>query len=208
MPPYGPNRGSGFNRTCIARSGKQRRPEGRPTVSCGAVHDLPGSAGRITVLAMSYSLLRKGRYSEPGRDYLVTVVTHSRHTWFAAFDVARCVIAEMRRVESCGAVSSLAWVLMPDHLHWLFSLGSTASLAQVMQQFKGRSARVANRQLGRSGAFWQRAFHDHALRDEEDRVAVARYVVANPLRAGLVSRIGDYPHWDAVWVTGEGFGLD
>jgi hypothetical protein len=31
-------------------------------------------------------------------------------------------------------------------------------------------------------------------------VKVARYIVYNPVRAGLVSRIGDYPHWDAVWV--------
>ncbi|MFV3290267.1 transposase, partial [Pseudomonas sp. NY11955] len=29
---------------------------------------------------------------------------------------------------------------------------------------------------------------------------VARYIVANPIRAGLVSRVGDYPHWDAVWL--------
>ena len=31
---------------------------------------------------------------------------------------------------------------------------------------------------------------------------VARYIVANPLRAGLVERVGDYPYWDAVWLTG------
>jgi len=29
---------------------------------------------------------------------------------------------------------------------------------------------------------------------------VARYVVANPMRAGLVKQIGDYPLWDAIWV--------
>lgn len=47
---------------------------------------------------------------------------------------------------------------------------------------------------------WQRGFHDRALRQEEDLIATARYVVANPLRAGLVDRIGDYPWWDAVWL--------
>jgi len=47
---------------------------------------------------------------------------------------------------------------------------------------------------------WQPGFHDHALRKEEDVRAVARYVVANPLRAGLVQRIGDYPHWNAIWL--------
>ncbi|MFV3292807.1 transposase, partial [Pseudomonas sp. NY11955] len=29
---------------------------------------------------------------------------------------------------------------------------------------------------------------------------VARYIIANPIRAGLVSRVGDYSHWDAVWL--------
>jgi hypothetical protein len=29
---------------------------------------------------------------------------------------------------------------------------------------------------------------------------VARYIVANPLRAGLVSRVGHYPFWNAVWL--------
>ena len=30
--------------------------------------------------------------------------------------------------------------------------------------------------------------------------AAARYIVANPLRAGLVKQIGDYPLWDAIWL--------
>ena len=42
--------------------------------------------------------------------------------------------------------------------------------------------------------------HDRALRRDEDLLAVARYIVANPLRAGLVRRVGDYPLWDAVWL--------
>ncbi|MGH8412134.1 MAG: REP-associated tyrosine transposase, partial [Pseudomonas sp.] len=38
------------------------------------------------------------------------------------------------------------------------------------------------------------------IRRDEDLPAVARYIVANPLRAGLVEKIGDYPLWDAVWL--------
>ena len=47
---------------------------------------------------------------------------------------------------------------------------------------------------------WQKGFHDHAIRRDEDIKAVARYIIANPLRAGMVDRIGDYPFWDAVWL--------
>jgi len=38
------------------------------------------------------------------------------------------------------------------------------------------------------------------LRNDEDLLDVARYVVANPVRAGLVPRVGDYPFWNAVWL--------
>lgn len=49
---------------------------------------------------------------------------------------------------------------------------------------------------------WQAGFHDHAVRREEDLAGIARYIVANPLRAGLVDAIGDYPLWDALWLPG------
>jgi REP element-mobilizing transposase RayT len=65
---------------------------------------------------------------------------------------------------------------------------------------KSRSAIEINRLLGRRGRIWQKGFHDHAIRKEEDLRAVARYVVANPVRAGLVQSVRDYPHWDARWI--------
>lgn len=70
-----------------------------------------------------------------------------------------------------------------------------------MNQLKGRSARAINARTGRVGAVWQPAYFDHALRAEEDLKQVARYIVTNPLRAGLVRKIGDYSHWDAVWLN-------
>ena len=53
---------------------------------------------------------------------------------------------------------------------------------------------------GRVSPVWQRGFYDHAIRREENLRNVARYIVANPLRAGLVQQIGDYPLWDAIWL--------
>jgi len=47
---------------------------------------------------------------------------------------------------------------------------------------------------------WQPGFHDRALRRQEDLRAVARYVVANPIRAGLAETVGDYALWDACWL--------
>jgi hypothetical protein len=69
-----------------------------------------------------------------------------------------------------------------------------------VSRLKGASACQVNAALGRHGAAWQKGFYDRALRSDEDVVVVARYIVANPLRNGLVERIGDYPYWNATWL--------
>jgi len=138
--------------------------------------------------------LRKGRFSEAGRIYLVTAVTRDRRPVFQDFAAARAVVDAMKWEFVRGRAETLAFVLMPDHLHWLLALGEGVSLSLVVRAVKSVSAH----RLG--WPIWQNGFHDHALRAEEDVVAVARYIVANPVRAGLVKRVGDYSHWDAVWL--------
>ncbi|MEW6502126.1 MAG: REP-associated tyrosine transposase [Thermodesulfobacteriota bacterium] len=144
--------------------------------------------------------LRHGRHSAPGIIYHVTTSTLDRYPYFRDFPSGRLVVREMRRLEEEGHVDSLAWVLMPDHLHWLFRLKGRSSLAQAMGMIKGRSAFTLNRRLHRRGPIWQKAFYEHAMRADEDLVATARYIVANPVRAGVVQRVMDYPLWDAVWI--------
>jgi len=100
-----------------------------------------------------------------------------------------------------GSARTLAFVVMPDHLHWLFALGTDKPLSQVVADVKRRAAWRINEMAGRKGRpVWQRGFHDRALRREESIRDAARYVVANPLRAGLVRTIGDYSLWDAMWL--------
>jgi len=138
--------------------------------------------------------LRKGRVSQAGQIYLVTTVTQGRSPVFARFDAARVLIDVMRQESTSGRAQTLAFVVMPDHLHWLLVLGEGAVLSAVVQAVKSVSAHRLGTKV------WQRGFYDRAIRREEDVQAVARYVVANPVRAGLVARVGDYAHWDAVWV--------
>lgn len=144
--------------------------------------------------------LRRGRLSQAGQIYHVTTTTDGRQPLFLDFDCARLAIAELRRLQEQNLVHSLAWVLMPDHLHWLLQLRGPIALSSVIKAFKGRSARQLGMRSDAGGMVWQPGFHDHALRREEDILKVARYIVANPIRAGLVERIGDYPFWDSHWL--------
>ena len=143
--------------------------------------------------------LRQGRYSDNNQIYLITSVTHLRKTIFSDFETGRIVIKTMKYLHDTERVSSLAFVVMPDHVHWLIQLRNE-SLDKIIQAFKGITARKVNQHLEQQGRFWQSGYHDHAVRKEEDLADIARYIVANPLRAGLVTKIGDYSLWDAVWV--------
>ena len=143
--------------------------------------------------------LRRGRYSQIHRPYLITTVTHERNPVFNDFDVARLLIRELQTTSIELRIESLAWVVMPDRLHWLFVLNHTF-ISEVARRVKGKSAYRINLQRGCQSIIWQKGFHDHAIRKDEDIKAVARYIIANPLRAGLVENIGDYPFWDAIWL--------
>ena len=143
--------------------------------------------------------LRRGRHSEIGRAYVVTAVCESRAPVFADWRLGRLVAQEFRLAQELGLAESLAWVVMPDHFHWLCVLRK-GSLARLMQRVKSRSAIAVNRANQSKSALWQAGYHDHALRDDEDITDIARYIVANPVRAGLVEEIGDYSLWDAVWL--------
>ena len=142
--------------------------------------------------------LRRGRCSQTGRIYLVTTGTVGRAPIFENFWHARCVV---RAVHDQATVAvTLAFVVMPDHVHWLFELAGDRPLSQVVGMMKSRAAWLINEARSRGRPVWTRAFHDHAVRREESIAAIARYLVLNPVRAGLVKSWRDYPHWDAVWL--------
>lgn len=173
----------------------QSRPVGRSystdRLSCGS--GLPAAMPRS-------GDLRKGRFSEAGRAYHVTAVTNERQPLFVDLLPGRTVVRTLMHLDKRGHTNTWVFVVMPDHLHWLFSLNDRAKLAKVMHAAKGYSGLSVNKLLGRTGAVWQEGCHDHAVRGEEDLRELARYVVANPIRAGLVARLGDYPLCDANWL--------
>jgi len=144
--------------------------------------------------------LRRGRVSVPGQVYFVTTVCHGRQAHFASDSVARAGCRVLADPASwCDAVV-LAWVLMPDHAHWLVELGEMTALPALVGRVKSRISRGAAGFGYRPSPLWARGYHDRALRDGDDARAAARYLVGNPVRAGIVGQVGDYPYWDAVWL--------
>ncbi|MCP1511935.1 REP-associated tyrosine transposase [Pseudomonas rhodesiae] len=143
--------------------------------------------------------LRHGRYSEHGRSYLVTFVVNHRRPLFTDLYLGRLLVIELRQAHELGLVDSMAWVIMPDHVHWLFEL-KQRNLPDVIRRVKSRSTLTINRRRQSKERVWQPGYHDRAVRAQDDVCKMARYIIANPLRAGLVERVGDFSLWDAAWL--------
>ena len=138
--------------------------------------------------------LRKGRVSIPNQFYSITTVTKSRQPFFQDFYAARALVGILKLHETTDDAKTLCFVVMPDHLHWLMQLKNKKELSATVQSVKS----MTSKSLGQP--VWQKGFHDRAIRRDEDIVSIARYIIANPIRAGLVKNIREYPHWDAIWL--------
>jgi putative transposase len=169
-------------------------------MDCTALSQHPADMPATPFKPSGYRALRKGRISNPDHVYLITTVTRDRHPHFLGFEQARAAILAFTSAEALGETRLLAWVLMPDHAHWLLRLGEDSPLSKVVNRMKARSACMSNRASHARGPLWSPGFHDRAMRRETDVRQAARYIIANPMRAGLVTRVGDYPFWDAVWL--------
>ncbi|WP_340678629.1 transposase [Paraglaciecola sp.] len=144
--------------------------------------------------------LRKGRTSKTNAIYSITTVTYERQRIFNDFKSARLLIQTLQQSQHDQQTETIGFVVMPDHLHWMFSLNQNIKLSVLMMTIKGRSARNINLLRTTSDPVWQSGYYDHCLRNDEDLRKNMRYIVANPLRAGIVSSLKLYPHWDCIYL--------
>jgi putative transposase len=127
--------------------------------------------------------------------YSLTWCTESRLRLFVTSNVVDLVKRQILRAADDEGFALLAYCFMPDHLHLLIEAKSGASSCRTFmtraKQFSGyHFGKVFGRRL------WQRYGFEHVVRDDEMTLVVARYILENPLRAGLVRRVEDIRSWD------------
>ncbi|WP_166263152.1 REP-associated tyrosine transposase [Marinobacter caseinilyticus] len=144
---------------------------------------------------MGYKDAVRHRYSIVGQEYLLTTCTQNRNPIFHNFQSARSVVRVMRQLEIQNQAIITCWVIMPDHIHLLLQLKIEKELSGVVALLKVNASKFAGFHIP-----WQKGFHERALRNYEDRRTVARYIIMNPVRAGLVRSIRQYPHWDSSFL--------
>jgi putative transposase len=92
----------------------------------------------------------------------------------------------------------IAWVIMPNHVHVLVEQIEGYPLGDIIHAWKSFTAKQANKQLARSGAFWAPDYFDRYIRDQAHYDVAVYYIHRNPVKAGLVARAEQW-QWSSVW---------
>jgi REP-associated tyrosine transposase len=136
--------------------------------------------------------LPSATYTEPGRTFSITIATSPKTPIFADISFGLKCLNYLEDLRDKMGLRIYAYCLMPDHVHLLAAMTSRASLVSAIGSWKSRCYQERRESIAPE-RFWQRSFYDRALRDNEDLLDSALYVLNNPVRAGLVKDFHDYP---------------
>ena len=86
------------------------------------------------------------------------------------------------------------FVVMPDHLHLLITVGREMTVEKAMKLIKGGFSYRLKHELQFQGEVWQRGFSESRADDEKSFSSCREYIAQNPVKAGLADSPGQYPY--------------
>ena len=150
---------------------------------------------------------RYRRANTPGATYFFTIVTYRRRPFLRDPDVRIALREAIAKVRNLYPFHIDGWVLLPDHLHAIWTLPpGDARFPLRWQQIKrgvtlscrARLHRAAwtteSKTKHRESTLWQRRYWEHQIRDERDFERHMDYLHYNPVKHELVKRVGDWPY--------------
>jgi putative transposase len=118
--------------------------------------------------------------------YFLTICTDRRRAHFQDKPAATWMTTQITHCLEPKQFAVVAFCVMPDHVHLLIEgLTDEADLGRVMHDWKQMTGFEWKQRSG--GRLWQQGFCDHVLREENPVLGVVRYILNNPIRAGLVT---------------------
>jgi len=156
------------------------------------------------------------RANTPGATYFFTVVTHQRQPIFHNAQTIHHLRQAFHTVKTENPFTIEAIVILPDHLHALWTLPEgDADFSSRWQRIKAKFSRQCptefkqkvspSRQHKGELAIWQRRFWEHQIRDETDLKQHIEYIHYNPVKHGLVSAPKDWPYSSFHRYVKDGF---
>ena len=146
------------------------------------------------------------RWLVPGATYFFTVVTYQRRLILGSEEAVRLLSDVMREVRKNLPFHTIAMVVLPDHIHCVWSLPPddldfSTRWKKIKREFTVHWVALNERQplvsssrrfKGERGV-WQRRFWEHLVRDEADLEHCCDYIHYNPVKHGYAASPGDWP---------------
>jgi len=132
------------------------------------------------------------------RTYFVSAVTANRRRLFQVATNANLMLEVLGHYRSQGRFELHAFVIMPDHIHVLFTPAHDVSLEKTVQFIKGGfSFRLKSKR-----DVWERSFNEVQVLERAKFEGCKRYIEENPVKAGLSSTAEEYLYSSAHWKDG------
>jgi putative transposase len=145
----------------------------------------------------------------PGETYYFTVVIYRRRRIFESEEAVRHLGEAMRLVRREAPFRTIALVVLPDHLHCIWSLPRgdadfSTRWKRIKREFtvrwldegkdsSGWGGVSAERRARGERGFWQRRFWEHVVRDGQELERLCDYIHYNPVKHGYTTRPADWP---------------
>ena len=143
------------------------------------------------------------RYYIPNAIVFITCVARERIPYFHDESNVQLLLETMRRVQAIHPFRLLAYVILPDHFHWLMRVDSNCDTFSTVLHSVKRNYTLNHKhthQIRSTLNLWQDRFLDHVIRDEQDFKNHFDYIHWNPVKHGYVAHPEDwrhstYQHW-------------
>ena len=129
--------------------------------------------------------------------YFVTFCTHNRKPVLATESFHDHFVEFMKRKANEG-IACGEYVIMPDHIHMFLRIDLHRYRLGATIGFIKKALSKPLREAGVAMPHWQPNFFDHLLRSADSYSEKWEYVRNNPVRAGLVSEVGDWKYQGMV----------
>lgn len=130
--------------------------------------------------------------------------------WLEREEIARIVMDKILDLDK-SRYDLYTCSIMPNHAHLLFDslvadqskhkgMSAKYPVTETLRLLKGSTARDCNLRLNRNGRFWHHESYDHFVRDKQELERIIKYILNNPVKAGLIK---EWTDWKFTYINPE-----
>lgn len=131
-------------------------------------------------------------YYEENHYYFITTVTQNRKPLFNDKLACELFINLLTYHKFSSSYNIKAFVIMPDHVHFIIQPMGKYNISEIMKKIKGSFSRYYNQLNKSTGTVLQKGFYDTVIRSEKQLREIMDYIHHNPMQKGIVSEVQDY----------------